>query len=78
MTPLLRWALASFPFVIFVVPVIGETLHQSKATGYDQAGKPSPSLLTLTLTPTFTLHPSPSPLPSPSPCHPPDTIRRAS
>jgi len=40
----LIWALASFPFVIFVVPVIGETLHQSKATGYDQAGKLTPQL----------------------------------
>ena len=40
----LTWALASFPFFVFNVPVIGATLHRSKLTGYDQAGKLVPQL----------------------------------
>ena len=35
----LIWALFSFPFVLFALPVLGESLHRSKPTGYDQAGK---------------------------------------
>ena len=40
----LVWALMSFPFIVFAVPVVGSTLHGSKATGYDQAGKLVPQL----------------------------------
>jgi len=40
----LTWALLSFPFLMFNVPVMGGTLHRSKATAYDQAGKLVPQL----------------------------------
>ena len=40
----LLWALASWPYVAFIVPVLGEALHQAKPTGYDQSGNLVPQL----------------------------------
>ena len=40
----LAWALASFPYLVFVVPILGQALHQSKATGYDHSGMLVPML----------------------------------
>ena len=40
----LIWALASFPYLVFIVPVLGQALHQSKPTAYDQSGMLVPLL----------------------------------
>ena len=40
----LMWALASFPYLVFIVPVLGQALHQSKSTAYDQSGMLVPLL----------------------------------
>jgi len=40
----LVWALASFPYLVFIVPILGQALHQSKSTAYDQSGMLVPLL----------------------------------
>lgn len=40
----LMWALASFPYLVFIVPILGQALHQSKSTAYDQSGMLVPLL----------------------------------
>jgi hypothetical protein len=43
-----RWALLSAPYLIFTVPVLGQSLHRAKTTAYDQvASSPGPFLLLL-------------------------------
>jgi hypothetical protein len=38
------WGLFSFPYLIFLVPILGSALHSSKITGYDQSGQLVPKL----------------------------------
>jgi len=40
----LTWALLSFPFLLFLAPVLGTSLHHARPTGYDQAGNLAPLL----------------------------------
>lgn len=40
----LMWGMASFPYLIFLMPLVGTALHQAKATAYDQAGHLVPKL----------------------------------
>lgn len=40
----LVWSLSAVPFLIFNVPVVGESMHQSKMTAYDQMGRLVPAL----------------------------------
>lgn len=56
----LLWALGSFPYLIFIVPVLGQALHQAKPTGYDQSGMLVPQL-------SGVQRPPPQPPPQPTP-----------
>ena len=38
------YSLASFPFVLFEVPILGQALHGAEKTGYDQSGALAPKL----------------------------------
>ena len=38
------YALLSFPFLLFVLPMVGPALHHAKETAYDQAGRLVPKL----------------------------------
>ena len=38
------WGLASFPYMIFLLPYLGSSLHGAKPTAYDQAGHLVPKL----------------------------------
>ena len=40
----LAYALASWPFLVFEVPILGSALHRSSKTGYDKAGALCPRL----------------------------------
>ena len=40
----LAWAFFSLPYLLFAVPVLGESLHRAKTTAYDQAGQLVPVL----------------------------------
>ena len=40
----LIWALLSFPYLIFLVPILGTALHGAKNTAYDQMGNLVPKL----------------------------------
>ena len=43
----LTYALLSLPFLIFLVPILGTSLHHAKPTAYDQAGLVVPTLRSL-------------------------------
>lgn len=38
------YALMSFPFLVFIIPIFGEALHGANATGYDKSGLLVPRL----------------------------------
>ena len=38
------YALISFPFLVFIIPIFGEALHGANATGYDKSGLCVPKL----------------------------------
>ena len=40
----LTWGLLSFPYLVYVVPVLGDSLHQAKPTAYDHTGVLCPRL----------------------------------
>ena len=43
------WALLSAPYLIFTVPVLGQSLHRAKTTAYDQVAASSGPFLLLLL-----------------------------
>ena len=40
----MMYALPSFPFMLFLVPILGEALHGSQPTGYNRSGLLTPKL----------------------------------
>ena len=53
----LIYSILSFPFLIFLIPIVGPSLHHAKPTAYDKQGMLVPKLTTAQASP----HRSPSP-----------------